>query len=396
MLENMHDLLKKTSMLRRATTALLIFLGCLLGSLSVAIVWLHEIVADTGRYVETVAPLSADPAIKDAVATQATNELLRHVDAGQIAREALPQRAGFLADPIAGAFDSFVYQQVRDILDSPEFSTFWKESNRRAHQLVLQVITGKGETVFAEDGKVNLDLGNLLEDIKRKLAERGIFLFQNVSFEGSAGEFTIFESPQITQAQKAVGFMDRLAFWLPLLALAFWSAGILLAGSRRLAILWAGLGLAIGMVALQLGLQTGRNAYLGAIEQGDRVNVAAATSFFDIIVRTLLTSIRGAFALGLLGAAAAFLAGPSSFPVRLRTVAMRLFHAAWQTGPRIDLGPVGEWIKRQKSVLRGIGVLLALAALVLMDRPSVLKVAAALAALAVYLGALEFISRKAA
>lgn len=377
--------------------AALIVLGCLAASISVPLIWLHEIVLDTDRYVETVAPLSEDPAIKDAVAAYATDELFQQVNAEELAREALPQRAEFLADPLVGMLNGFVNEQARKVLDSEQFSRLWRESNRKAHEMVLGVLTGEGGTLQAEEGKIILDLGGVLQEIKDRLAATGFFLFQDDgSRDSPGGRFTIFESPQISKVQEGIDILNRLALWLPFLALLFWGAGLWLAHSRRLAVFWIGLGLAIGMAVLQVGLGIGRTGYLDAVGQTGAVDQAAAASFFDIIVSSLKSSIRNTFAAGLLVAAAAFIAGPSSVSVKLRAGAVKIYHAARDTRARIDLGPAGAWVHAQKNILRGLGAAVALLIIFFMDEFSIERLSIILLVLLAYLGGLEFIARKAA
>ncbi len=128
---------------KNAAAVILIVLGCLVTAAAVAIVWLNQVVVDTDKYVETVAPLSEDPAIKDAVARSATDQLFELANAEQLTREVLPDRAGFLAAPIVEATKAFVQEQIRKELDSPRFVNIWTEANREAHDLVLQVVLGK-------------------------------------------------------------------------------------------------------------------------------------------------------------------------------------------------------------------------------------------------------------
>jgi hypothetical protein len=110
----------------------------------------------------------------------------------------------------------------------------------------------------------------------------------------------------------------------------------------------------------------------------------------------LQTTIKSVFALGLIVAAGAFLAGPAPLVVRLRLGTVKIYHAARETQSRLDLGPAGKWINRQKNILRGAGVAVALIAIVAISQPSALQVLLIAILLLIYLGALEFLARKAA
>ena len=80
--------------------ALLLVLGCGLAALSVVAIWLRTTLLDTDRYVDTVAPIAAQPAVQDAVADKLENAIFTRIDFAALAREALPERADVIAPVI--------------------------------------------------------------------------------------------------------------------------------------------------------------------------------------------------------------------------------------------------------------------------------------------------------
>lgn len=381
---------------RNVIAIILVVLGCVVGTVSVAIVWLNQVVLDTDKYVATVAPLSENAAIKDAVANRLTDELFTRTHAEQLASEALPDKVDFLAAPIVGATEGYVNEQIRKLLDSAEFSKIWKDSNRKAHRFLTHLLTGEEGTVYTQDGKVNLDLGGVIEIVKARLAEKGITLFENVTIDADSVQLTIFEYQNITKAQSGISILNGLATWLPLIALVLWAAAIWASNSRTAALLWIGLGLATGMTILLVAAAVSRGYYLDAAEAAGNVDMPAATFFFDIIMGSLKTAIRGTFAFGLLLAAAGFIFGPYSFSVKMRASVASLYKTGMDAGCNLDLRPTGAWVARQKTGLRAAGVALALIVLVAMDQPSLLRALLVSLFLAAYLGILEFLSSKAA
>ncbi|MBI5871011.1 MAG: hypothetical protein HZB44_08700 [Actinobacteria bacterium] len=380
---------------RNVIALILVALGCIVGTVSVAIVWLNRVVLDTDTYVATVAPLSRDAAIKDAVSSRITSELFTRTNAEQLATEALPDKVDFLAAPIVGATEGYVNEQIRKLLDSAEFSKIWQEANREAHQALRHLLTGEEGTVYAQDGKVNIDLGGVAEIAKARLAERGITIFENVKIDTDSVQLTIFENENITRAQSGVSILNRLALWLPLIALVLWAAAIWAANSRAEALLLIGLGLATGMTLLLVATAFGRDYYLDAASAAGNVDMPAATSFFDIIMESLKTLIRRTFAFSLLLASAGLIFGPYSFSVRMRASAVSLYRTGMDAGSSLDLRPAGAWVARQKALLRAAGIALALIVLVLMDQPSLLRALLVALVLAAYLAILEFLARKA-
>lgn len=373
----------------------LVVLGCVIGSVSVAVIWLNRVVLDEDRYVETVAPLSRDAAIKDAVANRLASELFALTDAEQLATEALPDKIDFLVAPIVGATESYVNEQIRKLLDSAEFSKIWQESNRRAHKLLIHLLTGKGGTISAQEGRIDLDLGGVLDIVKARLSEKGIDIFDNVTLDADTVKLTIFEYQNLTKVQSAVSLLNRLALWLPLIALILWAAAIWLSDSRAAAFLWIGLGLATGMVILLVLTAVGRSYYLEAAATSGNVDLPAATAFFDDIAVSLKTVIRESFVFALLLAAGGFIFGPYNFSVRMRASVVSLFKTGVDAGSNLDLRPAGTWVARQKTLLRAAGITLALIVLVAMDNLSLMRVLSVTLLLLAYLGILEFLSGKA-
>src|SRR3954471_21326808 len=86
---------------RRWTAGFLIALSCILAPLSVVSIWVRNQVLDTDRYVATVAPLASNPEIINTAAADITTALFNSVNVEDKAKEALPQRAQFLALPLA-------------------------------------------------------------------------------------------------------------------------------------------------------------------------------------------------------------------------------------------------------------------------------------------------------
>ncbi len=85
---------------RRASVVALLVLGCGLAALSVVAIWLRVTLLDTDRYVSTVAPIAAQPAVQKAVADKLDGAINSRVDFDGLAREALPDRADVLAPAI--------------------------------------------------------------------------------------------------------------------------------------------------------------------------------------------------------------------------------------------------------------------------------------------------------
>ena len=255
---------KKAPRWRRALVALLVIGGCVLAPISVIGLWARNTLLDTNQYVDTVAPLAKDPAIQSAIANRVSKRLTESVDIESELKADLPPRVQFAAPAIASGFESFVHAATLRIAQSDRFQTFWENANRRAHSQVVAVLEGEGtETVDTKNGKVVLDVSGLIDQVKKRLDDRGITIFDNVG-KGANQQFVLFESEQLTQAQSGVRLLKTLTYALPFLALLAFAVAIALSPNRRRTLLRSALGFAFAMALVLIVFNVSRGAYLDA------------------------------------------------------------------------------------------------------------------------------------
>lgn len=290
--------------MRRRVAALLVVLGCALAPLSVLAIWLRAEVLDTGAYVRTVSPLSADPAVRAAVARDVTNALFTRVDVAAEARRVLPRRASFLSVPLTLELRRVTDATVQELLATKRFQRLWATANRLAHTQLVRILEGKGEILVAREGTVSLDLRPVLDEARRRLTAAGIPLFHRAFPNGLATRFVLVDSRGLERTRRGVRLLNALAYVLPALTLLALGGGVALARDRRRAVLRAGLGLAAAAAVLGAGVVVARWLYLGHVA-GPNLPRDAASAVFDTVVRYLRDGLLVSFALGLLVAAAA-------------------------------------------------------------------------------------------
>jgi hypothetical protein len=190
--------------------------------------------------------------------------------------------------------------------------------------------------------------------------------------------------------------LNSMALWLPIIALVLLAGAIAASLSRMTAVLWIGLGISIGMVALLVGISYGRGYYLEHAVAGGNVDYPVANAYLKLFVESLQTSIKRVFEGGLIIAVVGFALSPYSWPTRARKWTWEVFGKGMEKGATVDLGPAGRWVSAQKNILRVAGVVVALLLLIVMDQPTVSSALVIAAGLLLYLGAVEFTARKAA
>lgn len=312
-------------------SAVLIVLACILAPLSVVAVWAKSEVTDTERYVATVSPLAADPAIQQAVSDRVTQEVLSYIDVPALTQQAIdaisanrdlkPRQTAAL-ESLGGALDSgiegFVGDEVTKIVESDFFDAAWAEANTRAHTRINQVLAGDTSgPVSIEGNDVTLDVGQIVAQVKQRLLDRGLTIAEKIPPVTS--EIVIFQADNLESAQRAYSLLNTLGLWVPILAAALAILGVLVANDRRKAVLGVGIGLAVATALSAALVAVARGEYLNALP--GTVNRAAATAFFDILTKYLVQALWAGLAAAVVIIAGAVLAGPSRFGFGVRQLA---------------------------------------------------------------------------
>ena len=383
--EKLQGRLAMRARLRRAAMVLLLVLGCGLTGAALIALWTRATVLNTDRYVDTMAPIAASPAVQDAVADKLNTRITGAIDISALAREALPERADVLAPAIAAGAESAIRQGLDRFVASDRFQTLWNEANRRAHSRVVALLTtGESGRLTLDDNTVYLDLSAAVERLRERLRERGFNRVADAIPASVDGRIALLTSDGFGTARKGINLLKGLTIVLPLLALLCFAGHILMSEPRRRGWLRVALGLAVTGLLLLAVVGIARSAYLGAIDQ-DVLPRQAASDIFDALIELLRTALRLAVIVAIVLAVLSLLAGK---PARA---------AAAATGPRVRAAaarvaadPRTAWLAEHRAAAQWSVVLLGGLVLVAWDNPTagVVLIDAALIALAVWLVAM--------
>jgi hypothetical protein len=395
---------------RSIVATLMIVVACVLAPLSVVAIWTRNQVTNTDRYVATITPLASDPAVQQAITDQITAQVFTYIDIRALTTQAVdalsaraedrglpPQTAAALqglAGPVANGVQSFVRTQVERVVQSQAFEDAWIQANRVAHEALVNALTGEGGgAVTVEGDTVTLNLAPFIQTVKQQLVAQGFTLAERIPQVDKS--FVLFQSQDITRAQRGFNLLNTLGVWLPVIAIVLLVLGVYVAKDHRRALVGAALGVAVSMVVLALGLTVFRSIYLDAVPATVLPHDAAAV-LYDTIVRFLRLGLRTVLVLALVVAAGAFLSGQSVTAVRTRQGLSDAI--GWLAGGAeragFSTGPVGTWVYANKKALRIGAVALAALALVFWGRPTGKVVLGLTLALLVVLALIEFLGRR--
>ncbi len=270
--------------LRRALSALLIALACLLLPFGALAAWAAYGLVDTGQYVSTMAPLADDPDVRDAVADTVGDGIMREVDVGR---------------PMRGTVAPFVRDAVRSFTQTRAFRLAWDAGNRATHDAVLRALHSEREEA------VTVDLAPVTAQVRDQLTQDHVPLAARIPVQHTA--VAVLPAAELDRLRKGFHVLEVAGFWLPVAAVVFAVGGIALAVRRRRAVTATALGTALGGALLGLALAIGRRLTLDDLPPD--VSHPAAAAVYDALTSTLRTVSWLLLALGLTVAAAAWTSG---------------------------------------------------------------------------------------
>ena len=261
---------------RSAGVGVLIVVFALLVPITVTAAWAHRVVLNTDQYVSTVGPLASRPAVTAAVSRQITSQIYATLDPQQRIADSLPDRAAYLAGPIATGVRGYVQDAVNRVVSGDRFRQLWQEANRYAHGQLVAVLRGDTTVVQTTDGAVVLNLVPVLNSVLQEIqgfassvVGRPITLPAITADElpsaacsrlaaalerpvpPTCGQIALFPADKLDQAQNAVRAFDRAVLALLIVTPLVFLLALWMSRRRRRTLLQLCLGGALAVVVVR-------------------------------------------------------------------------------------------------------------------------------------------------
>lgn len=261
---------------RRLAVSLLILFTSILLLGTAADIWVKRQVLSTPKWVAASDKILAEPKVQDALATYIVDEIYSNVDVQQELSDKLPDDWKGIAAPVAAGIRTPATSAVERILASDQVRKVWHTVNETAHQTLVNVLEDKTKVGSTKDGKVTIDLGEIVRIVGTDL---GIPSSVMDKVPSDVGQVTIFESSQLASIQKLVKLLNILGPILSIVIIALYALAVWLArGRRRLTLRNVGWSIVfVGVLLVVLRRFTGN--YVGSIITNAQYSVAGKIIF---------------------------------------------------------------------------------------------------------------------
>src|SRR3954468_6012986 len=300
---------------RRGLALGLVAVATLLAFGALLAIWVNRQALNTDNWTRTSTELLAQPVIRDQLANRLSDELFASVDVEGALRDALPGRADLLAAPAASALRTQVEKRARKTLARPDVQALWADANRTAHEQLLAILNGGGDTVSTRDGVVVLDVSRLLARMQQEFGVGG--RLQKV-LPASASRVTVMRADELKTAQTALKVLRPLPVILILASLALFGAALLVApGWRRRTLRAYGVGFVIAGLGALLARSLAGVCFVSAGAQ-TAAGEPAVAEVWTIATAMLVDVAVATISYGVVMIAGAWVAGPTSWAVAVR------------------------------------------------------------------------------
>ena len=387
-------------------SAVLVLIGVLLAPVAIVATWVRADLTDTDRFVSTFAPLARDDDVRDFVTAQTMVVITDAVDIEQLTSELVdgitalgtPPRAtdalNALKGPAAAGIRSLIESRIAAFVRSDAFADVWSTALRVTHrQLVATMADDPDAAVrLGGDGTIGVQLGPIIDAAKTALVEQGIGFASQIPTVNRT--ITVAQSDSLPAVQLGYGLAVAAGIWLPWVALAFLAAGVLVARRRSVALIATAVVLAVVMAVVLIGLAVGRALFVTSVSPG-LLPTGVADELVERVAGPMRDTTIAVLVLALVVAIVGWLAGPFDTPRRLRGLATSVSARLRGFGEahNVTTGRVGEWVYRQRTLLRAAVAVLA-SLVVVLGRPlTVPLIVWTLVVAVVVLAALELVQR---
>ena len=320
--------------MRRWLVGILVVLAVLGVLVSSVTLWAHNVLMNTDKWVEVVAPIAKDPQVQHNLSVYLAQRGVDAINIQQRAENALPSQFDPLAAPIATAVEgwlqTFLQKNLETFLATDTAYNLWVGVNRVAHEQVVNALNNEPGALSINNGEAKLNLLPLLSkaliQVQQKAprllstpipeisastppAEANAQLSQalGVQLPADFGQVTLLKSQDLKTAQQIVRIFNAVVVILVILTIALIVASVWLSLKRRRTLIELGVGVALALIIARVVVNRIEDNIVNGLKTGQGPGIGGP------ILKTAVDNLQG-FTLsfliaGIIVAIAAFLVG---------------------------------------------------------------------------------------
>jgi len=251
---------------RKWAVGILIFLGAILLILANVAFWAYFTLLNTPGWVAAVGPLSKDPAVAELVGQYAVGALFDQVDVQGLAEESLPPELQILAGPLTMGLEQLADEAATRLIMTEAFNNVWVAVNRTGHGIVMDILKGRGDRLYFQEGDLVLDFSDIVGSVSGFLQDKLGVEDVNLFPQAGGGRLVLMSSYQVAVLQEVVSYLTAVGLLLPLLTLVTFGAAVWVSLWRRQTVIWIGSVMAVAMLVSLIAFSGVRSAVLVSIQ----------------------------------------------------------------------------------------------------------------------------------
>ena len=305
---------------RNTLVWIFILLACAAAIVAPIAFWARSSFLDTDNFVRIVGPLMTDETVARALSNEVASRFFVQLEiqkrVKEALQEALPDKLDFLARPIGNGLQALTQQLSYEVITSPQFQAAWDKILRLAHSAALAIIRGDRLLPISKSGEVVLEAAEWMWNVRGRLIEAGLRFLDKAPISPDVGKVVLLTSSQLKLIRARLQVLETLNWLLPLLAVVFFAAAILISEDRRETLMWTSIALAVAMMLSLMLLNLVEGELLREVK--NPANLGAVRVIFGKVTANLVGMNVGLLVLGIVGAGAFALAGPYPWAARAR------------------------------------------------------------------------------
>jgi hypothetical protein len=371
--------------IRFLIVSLLVLLGGILSVPAAIAIWQEREIQDEDAFVQNVSDVFTDESVQELTATRLTQAIMTRTDFQQRIVQGLenleedrgaPPSTSLLAGPLTRVATETVYELCLRFLQADEFQQVLEAAARATHRAVMAVVNNDRGVLDTSNGQVVLNLRPVILRVVEELAgERGEEALSKLNIPEDAGTIVISEEQEHPWLWDLVQWLDDFNPVVPIITAVLFLLAILIAKSKRRAIIATGatLSLVAGLALLALAVPLKE---LATTWPPTPEGQEAAEQVYDILLDSFRRMELFVFILGLAMVVIGSVAGDRRVVQALRSAATR------RQEEDVDAGGL---VRERAGALRLAGLALAGVILIVWPDPTLRTVIAVGAILAGYL-----------